>query len=555
MSRGLSKYGSAQAGHLPPMRFEWSDAAWLALAAAVAAVIHGWIAAYAVTVTTFTDSIDYLLMADFYRAALHGGDTVAAAGAYQVTRFPPLFPALLGVFGAGSDMHHLAAVVANSIAVLAIVAVWLWVRLDRDSAKAATLVSVSLLVLPFYFAINLVPVSEPLGIFLMAAAFALLAVPKPTQSRLLVAALLIGIAPLARTALLPLPIAYLIWMAIARPLSWKRLLLPAMVAWLPTLLWAAYRRGLGSERYAELLSSERFAIAGMTWPEALWQQPLRAFDAFVACWGVPASPMLQILTLCLTVLALGGGLLRLRGNRIDAWFLGGYLAMILIWPFPEELRRFLVVVYPCLLLCSLTALQALACGRLPVGMPIAVGGLMAVVVAATLPGGIHFSRRAMLPVDKELLGDKREPGFFLMESDTQALQVAEVYARARILLQEATDVVPTDACIYGVPEQIVLVYSRRQTVAYPTGLGVDPVATADALQHCDYFFVAAWHASAYGVRPLYPSEGLLGWTEPVLVSSMMINNQPRVAAALLMRKERQLEHSEQRGRNGSRKLQ
>ena len=54
-----------------------SNPAWLAVVSALSLslagfAIYGWIAAYKITVGGFTDPMDYLFMAEFYRAFLYG---------------------------------------------------------------------------------------------------------------------------------------------------------------------------------------------------------------------------------------------------------------------------------------------------------------------------------------------------------------------------------------------------------------------------------------------------------------------------------------------------
>ena len=515
----------------------FGDVAALAAVAAVALLLHGWIAAYDLATTTFSDSMDYLFMADFYRSFLYGGEIEAATSHYRATRFPPLFPLLLGLAGAGTERQLTAAFVSNGAAVLAVVAVWIWARRETGDAKRATFVALGLVLFPYYFVLNLSPVSEPLGILLVAGACALVAAPRPSPTQLLLAGLLIGLAPLARTALLPLCIAFVIWLALRRPVPWRHTLLPIGAAWLPYLGWAAYRRALGAHSYTSYLTAEQFAEAGMSWPAALWQQPAHIFRAFVHSWGFPTPPA-YLWAACVVIagLAAAGCVLRMRRNRLDGWFLAGYVALVLIWPFPAEHTRFIVAIIPFLLLAAMTAAGAIdaALGRPHLAPATLV--LVAATIAAATPALFKFARRAALPVPEALLGEKREPSFFILESDRDALDGMEIYGRGRLLLLAAREHVPAGACIYASPPQLGRLYSQRPTLAYPRGLGSDPDAVRARLNRCDYFFVGAWQARLYGIPPLYPSEGLVGWTEPVLVSTMKLNGRDSTVAALVRRR-------------------
>ncbi len=518
------------------------DAAGLLVVLLVGFAIHGWIAAWDLSTTGFTDSLDYLTMADFYRAIFHGGPLEPVTEYYRRTRFPPLFPLLVGVAGGGTEHHVTAAWVSNVIAVLAAASVWWWAKAERASTLVATLLALGLLLFPYHFLLNLTPITEPLGILLTASIFAILAREPLTRGRLLAAALLIGLAPLGRTALLPLCIAFVIWLGIRRPLPWRQLVLPVAAAWVPYVAWAAYRRLIGAQAYASHLNAQQYADAGMHWPSALWEQPQRVFVALVDGWSMPSSTLAIVVSGLLLLLAAIGCLLRLRRNTLDSWFLLGYLALILIWPYPSEYTRFLLAVYPCLLVCAVEGASAIdrRLTVLPRHVPATATLLVLGIVLTTLPVAREFWSRARVPVDTELLGEKREAIFFRVESDTDAVLTAEIFGRARILLREARQRVPQDACIYALPPQITRFYAQRRALEYPLGLGADPDDVRSKLPVCDFFFVGGWHSRLYQVQPLYPLQGLEGWTEPVLYSSVKVGNGEILAAALLVRKRDQV---------------
>jgi hypothetical protein len=292
---------------------------------------------------------------------------------------------LLGAAGVGPDQQHLANILSNAIGVLAVLMVWVWVRIERKHAGVATLVALALLCFPYYFVLNLSAVSEPLGILLMAAAFAIVARQPGSARAILVAGLLIGIAPLARAALVPLPMAFVIWLIVSRRYALREVLLAASLACFPFLAWLAYRGMMGSDIYISYLTPERFGEARILWPEALWLQPLRVFDAFIGSMGGEYSAWTVGLGAGICAFAGFGCVLRLRQNRLDAWFYLGYMAMILLWPFPTELPRFLVAVYPCLLVCCVTAADRFArvtiSGRVAPAAPLLAG----LIVLATVP--------------------------------------------------------------------------------------------------------------------------------------------------------------------------
>jgi hypothetical protein len=515
------------------------DCTGLVLVALVGAIIYGWVASYNVTVTGFTDAMEYLFMADFYREALLGNGAGEAAAHYRTTRFPPVFPLILAIFGAGTDEQHAANIVACTIAVLAALSVWWWVRIDRDSSLAATMVAVGLLLYPMYFLINLFPVSEPLSILLLACCFALLSTPQPSRSRVLAAACIVGIAPLARTATLPLLVAFIIWLGLTRQHSLRQMALPLSAAFAPLLVWLAYRSTLSSDSYLEHLTLELMVKELGGWPNALWVQPQRLFLAAVDNWAGNTSTWISItVTAVISLLAATGCAIRLLRNRLDAWFLAGYVAMILIWPYPYELGRFLVVVYPMILLCCLTSLDslreaAIRWRRWDVGGS-GHAALVLLVMAASASTILVFSQRAMLPVDDALLGDKREPIFFRIDSDKNALWAADVYARMRNLAAVAGKQVPEGECVYSTIPQLLQLHGSLRSVLYPLGLeGTE--SAEDELQDCNYFVIVAMVAAQLDLRELYPWQSLVGWTDMLLKSEFELDGESGLAAALLVR--------------------
>lgn len=509
---------------------------WLGLATLVAVAVHGWIAAYDYHASAFSDSLDYLLMADFYRSAIAGHSLEDASSFYRDTRFPPLFPFLLGLFGGGSEHQHVASIVSNTVAVAAGCLVWFWARRELHSPVIASAIAIATVLLPAWFTLNLTPVSEPLGLLLMMGSFMLLGSAKPTARRVLVASLLVGITPLARTALLPLVAAFLLWLVLVRPLPWRSALAPAALAVTPIAAWSVYRSAIGSTQYVHYLSAETYERASIAWPQAIWEQPLRFVHAFVDGWA-PVDPQAWQLVAgwLVLVLAFVGCVVRMRRMHLDAWFLAGYVALILIWPYPDAFTRFISAVYPCVLLCAVSAVRSMAGNSASNAFRFLPAVVLGTAFVATLPAVTRYAHRATLPVDNELLGDKREFEFFNHPTDRDARAAAEITGRSRLLLEEARRFIPEGKCIYGVLPQFTNLYSQRPTFSYPLDLYRQPGDANTRLQRCDYFVVGSWQFSLYDVPSFYPVEKFEGWTRLLLASEMQLDGKSHLVAALFQR--------------------
>lgn len=521
---------------LKPAKQFVSSASWLFAALMLGGIGYSWIAAWAGNSSGFSDAIDYLFMADFYSEWLQGYRSEEVVDYYRNTRFPPLFPLLLAF--AGGDSRHIARAILVScfIAVMAAASVGAWAQKELKDLRIAAWIALMLLWYPAYFILNLNLVSEPLAILLICLIFTLATQPT-TPSILLIIALLTGISPLVRTATIPIIPALVIWLSVQHSIriGWK--IVAIAISAIPFSLWSLYRSLLGAESYMHSLRPNRVLATMGVWPDALWLLPQRISSAMASNWESPHSALSFIAT-ALMALALPGLIIRLRNNYLDAWFLAGYAAMILIWPFPEETSRFLIVVYPILLLHAvvtarwLDAHWWLKCGKTEGASFLIFAAIITSISVTTMLG---FANRAAIPVDPILLADKREAYFFRAKTDTEAVAAAEVVGRARILAGEAEHKVPKTACIYTDFPQFVTFYSRRRVVPFPANL-TQAERAQRILQACDYFFLAGFSGAQTRRGKLYPHRALEGWTQPILVSIMLHQGKPNTAAVLLTRK-------------------
>jgi hypothetical protein len=210
--------------------------------------------------------------------------------------------------------------------------------------------------------------------------------------------------------------------------------------------------------------------------------------------------------------------------------------MILLWPFPHELGRFLVLLWPVLLVSAYRGALSFARLSRRDGGTVATALVVGLATLCSIPAWDRFAKRASLPVDELLLGDKREPLFFNARTAEDALFGAELYARGRILLEQAGQHIAEDQCVYATPPQLVKLYSRRTAYMYPAGLPMNPENAQEMLQQCEYFIVGGWGSLQLDQPSLYPHEALRGWTEAILISYMDLPDGRRGIAAMLLKR-------------------
>lgn len=503
-------------------------------------LIYGWVAWRGDAVIGFSDSIDYLLMADFYHGWLRGEYPAQASAVFRGTRFPPLFPLILGVFGGGTHNQHAAYITSSGLVIASALCLWWWIFADTASRTKASFVALATLTYPGFFLLALLPVSEPLCIAMMAMAFALLSQRELTTSRLVTAAMIIGMSVLARTAMLALLIALPCWLATRRDFSWQKFWLPTALAWAPATLWFLYRYWLGADSYTNRITPDAMSEKLGGFPELLWLQPYRLFDAAVSNWGAASDSLfLTLSTALITLLAIIGCIVRLRDNKLDAWFLPAYIGMILLWPFPFELPRFLVVIFPCVLICVISAAdkvtRAIQLRRPQFSQHAGIGSVIALIALCAIPTHLKYFHRATLPIDEALSPHVREAYFFEAKTDEEAIRAAEVATRFIALAKHLREVMADDECVYSTVSKMVSLYGGVPSLDYPFDLK-DVDDARSRLIDCHFFLLISLEVATFDVPPMYPINLMSGWVDPVLVSKMNIAGQELIAVALLERK-------------------
>ncbi len=499
-----------------------------------------WVAAHPPLAGLFSDSINYLQIAEYFSASFSG--TAGDAHRYQFasTRFPPLYSLLLAMTGAGLQQWNQAITVAAVLVAGYAALCWVYLRQQTGSAALA-LVLVPVAVLTPYLAEWLVlPLSEPLYAIIVLAAL-LLASTK--SNPVLAAAALVSLAPLCRSAGLALVLAYVAWLATNRDIAPARRALGSIVAVLPAACWAGFRSTqpvLGN--YTDFLSIEATLQAAGGFAAFVAQQAAAIADAATS-WLDPALPgIARAAALVLAIPTVVGLLLRARDRRLDAWYVLVYLGIVAIWPYPVETPRLLSVVAPLLMLSAWTgsrfAIERFARGALRAeARPVAALALSAIAVTGSLGGYQRLLERTTNEVPEEFEPARRWTHYLNTPDSVAAHDLAETLIRTAYLIDEAAASVPHGACVYTHFRALVDMRSAGalRTVETPQSISVD--TAADAMSACDYVLVTQLASPQRGEPPLYPLP-LLGARANVLLASEGERGPQGVLFAALVRIER-----------------
>lgn len=512
------------------------------LVAIIAAVaLASWVAAHPPLPGLFSDSINYLQVAEYFKAAWAGTLVDAHREQFADTRFPPLYPLVLAMAGAGLQQWdaavHLAALLVAGYFALAL----LFLRQQTGSAIVALVLVPVAVLTPQLVEWLLLPLSEPLYAIIVLAA---LLAANAKASPVLATAALVSLAPLCRSAGLALIVAYVAWLATQRNVAPSRRVLGILIAVLPAAAWAWFRATqpvLGG--YAESLSIEAtiHAAGGLG---AFVSQQVAAITAGASAWLDPATPVIaQAGALVLAVPAIVGLVLRTRERRLDAWYLLAYLGIVAIWPYPAETPRLLSVAAPLLMLAAWTgirhaferhgtdALRANAQG-------LAAVALAAIALAASFTGYQRLFDRTTMGVPEALEPARRWTHFLNTPDPVAAYDWAETLVRTAYLVDDAVANVPAGACVYTNFRAFVDMRSAGalRTVETPLALTADTAVAAMAA--CDWVLVTQLGSPQRRQPPLYPLDSL-GARASVVLASEGERGEHGVLFAALVRIERE----------------
>lgn len=528
----LSTDGDRMNEESSPQRFRVHPG--LALTALVAIAVFGWVALPPATLGPVSDPTHYAVLAGYYSESLRGTAEPYLEYIYRASRFPPVWPAVLGLLGGGPGTPGLLKAVTSLCAVAVVLLTWAWVRRETRDPWLATLLGMTLALNPGFFIVNLEPHSEALGMVLMLGALLVAAQSPREGANTHRAAALLAMLALTRAIGLVFAPALAIWILRARG-GLRAAVSAASVVGLPLCLWLLFRTTIPNNvAYPALLNPERDLAGVGGWLGFLLSQPLRLAENLAACLAPVGGGASQFAAFVLCGLALVGWVQRLFANRLDAWLLGGYLGVLFVWPFPNEIDRFLVFVLPLVLVCAVTAATAFGSRVGQARERWVGGGLLLLLALASGPSIVQGASRALLQIDPELASEKRGEEFFRAPSDEEAAAVAEHNARKRLTAQSLREVVPKGQCVYAVQVTYAFAHGGVPAVEFPPDF-LEGVAGADTLRLCQHFYVVGGKFVGDGAPAIDFFSALRGVTRPVLVSTQETPAGTVVVAAVLER--------------------
>ncbi len=465
----------------------------------LSAVLYLWVAAREDLAGSLSDSAVYLVMADLFspwRAAPHELGTWP----FQAFPFPPAYPALLGLLGGGSDAIAASYRVTALLSAAAIVAIHAWLRAVTGNRAHALALSAALALSPAWLTHVMMLQSESPYLLLTYAALALAAQPAVSAARVRTLNGLLGGSVLVRTAGVAGIAAGVLW-------GWRRRVLDryALLALLaPAAAWFGARSLFATpSRYTDVLRHDSIGTAIDVLTQTVFANLQVLPRAVSGMFGLDAGPYASAAALALALPALAGWLRRLRRLELDALFAGAYLALVLLWPYPEHLRRFLLILLPLYLGYAGGALLWVSRGTPRVRGLLATAAAV-LPLAAVAPGAWNVLAPIAAAADPAAARYARAPQWHDQQRTPAALRALE---RSDDIIESLAGIdehLPAGACVSSTMAHHVPLYGHRRS-RWPMPATVSDRRFESALADCPWvFMVAARHGGMHGYPPMYP---------------------------------------------------
>ena len=444
--------------------------AWIAVASYLAWTLFR-MAMYPSLTSFADDSSNYLVMALHYSPWVPASPAIQAAWPLQY--HPPLFPLLLAGTGAAHSFlaAHLITLVLGAAAIVLFWRFSLFVLGDTTWAMVLTML------FPFLpgFLLGMQGILSESLYLLLTIGFLLSAKREEPHPGVRIATLSLLVATLLTRSFGVVLVGALIARAV---FDWKhsraiaksdlKLAVGAMLIFvaLHLLLMPGGKGEYGGILQGMVRNGGELGWAGLS--QYLLGQGTNLLDSwasfFLIYWR-PGSPLFWVL-LGLLATACAGLVMRLRQNQLDAWYVLGSLALLMAWPFPGQMLRFLFPLVPLLLLHAAWAIKSVGQRAQLAGGAACLLLLVAVLpVHAFIQGRLSAAEQlGLVPVYEWL----RKPDYPFARQDLE-VQNAMLGDFAR--LRESTST--ADVVAYFEPSYVALLAGRKSIpLAFPPDFSV-----------------------------------------------------------------------------------
>lgn len=430
------------------------------------------------------DSVSYLIMAQGF-SPWHAASAPVVDAFQREAFYPPLFPLLLALGDAAHDLaraHSAEALFLAASLPLTYALGCRWLGQRWAAAAAATLVAL----VPALWINAKGILSEPLYCLLLLATLYAAGL-QSRKSRLALVGGGLALLALTRSAGLALALSYAAWALSRRAPGWRERILASVPAWAGVAaygLWVLLRPDTAADPNVGLLTSRWGEIDPLHQAHAMADAWV---GSFIVYW-VQGRPMQTVLAAAVGALALAGLVLRVRAGKADGWIMAAYGLTVLLWPFDEQMGRFIFPAIPVLTLYAFVAAErSCALLRRPAALGDAV--LAALIAALVIPPAAFLYHRAQANVPEAAMTEWYR---------TPDVDAARTRARVHLdLLADMQDIraftAPSDKVAWVAPAYVALLADRFGVRAPPAALQPAAYRAALARSAADFAFVSVYH--------------------------------------------------------------
>ena len=433
-----------------------------------------WMVIPAPAVGFYWDDNWYLLMAEWLTPdSQYRGLSIAMMG---VTSYPPLFSFLISLSGSGLLDQQSAFVMNAFFLAFATGVAMLWFAREGFSTVTMTIAAMLMVFNPVTLGYLPILYSEFLFIFLSTSALAMTVVEREWKwnSKWLAIGVIVGLSVATRTAGWSLVVGLILHLIFNRRLLPVVAFIIGLAIGLLTIPFLTVGLPSPEVNYMDQLTRN---MDNLGWSFVVQQlQGLIIGWSMLWGWGVGAW--------LAAIAVLPGFVVRVKANRADAWFVLVYLGMLLIWPWPGHMGRFLWPLLPCFLVAAYSSFKLL---RNPRARSVLASVILGLIFVTSIPDGIGRSVKQLLnPPAGELAQLSRMQEW--TRSSTREEGMAKLRDRQQLLkdMQKINDIVDIKACIFSEMSGLVAVQTQR--VAFPSlWKSLDQVKLTQS--SCKYYYM------------------------------------------------------------------
>ena len=429
-------------------------------------VVFCWVGVKSSLVGINSDAAVYLLLADHF-SPWYGLPPDLAEHLFSRYPFPPAYPLLLGWLGGGSAVPSASFMINAGLLALGLGLATAWMRTAGVPALVAVAASLITAMTPAILQLAMGIYSESAFLVWLFAGLLVYERSKQSAATWYLSALILSIAAVTRTAgVIAVGALILCWAWHTRMRQFRYLPFLALAA---TLGWQIVRQANGAQiDYLHDLAGDSF-IQSL---QGYWEQGVINLGAMGYHWircfdvlGSDYSHFALVLSGSLTGLGL---MLRLRRLDIDALFVAGYLLLLVVWPYPNQMQRFFAILLPFAmyyLYFGIAAARMRLTSSLLTGL--ALSAAYTIVLIVSLPSTAYVAQQLAVEAGTPSALNVRMPGWYRENGRDRAMMATSQEISTMHGLSVIGSYIPKTACVTSTKAEKVMLYMRRRALRAP----------------------------------------------------------------------------------------